>query len=465
MRPTRTVLSGLVLLGLSLPSMVTQVAAEELPKAEGVDVIRTAKAIADALKTPESSVAHGKAWEQDIAALTDVRPEIHTQAMAALIRRGAPVIGDLRVLAKDQDPSLRMRVTAVLAAIGGDEASAEVLALSRDRDRGVVEVATLGLGKARGPGSFERLGEILQSPDPILRQVAARGLGMHGDPRGLALLCTYARDRDDLVRRDMRENLAKVASSAAAVPVLADLIATRSGTDRLALIDATAGIGDPRLSPVLAAVVGDRSDAAAATLAARMLSVNGDSRAVEALCRSAAQARESHLRDEAAATLRRLTSHTAAGGTAWELWWRDHAAEVAALTARDALLADLHDPARTTSLAELAQFPVASLFQLVEGALGRGAPWWPARAFAALAADDPKRWTPVLLERIERTIELRERVRVIVLLDALNDPGAVDGFKRLYASLREQPEVKAAALGPERAALRMALERRGVTVR
>jgi HEAT repeat protein len=459
MRPTRIVVPVIVLSAWCLPTM-----AEELPKAEGVDVVRTVKAVAQALKGPESTVAQGKAWEQDIAGLTDPRPEIHTQAMAALIRRGAPVVGDLTVLAKDQDPGLRMRVGAVLAAIGGDEATTEVLNLSRDRDRGVVEVATLGLGKARGPGSFERLGEILQSPDPILRQAAARGLGLHGDPRALALLCGYARDRDDLVRRDMRDNLAKVATNAAAVPVLADLIANRTGSDRLALIDATAGIGDPRLSPVLASVVGDRTDMAAATLAARMLAVNGDSRAVEALCRAAAQGRESLLRDEAAATLRRLTSHTAAGGTAWELWWRDHADEVKTLIARDALLADLHDPRRMTSATELAPFPVTVLFNLVEGALGRGPAWWPARAFAALAADDPKRWTPVLLERIEKTIDLRERVRVIVLLDALNDPGAVDGLKRLYASLREQPAVKAAALGPERAALRTALERRGVTV-
>ena len=460
MRPNRAVSRPLALVCLALLT----VSAEELPKQEGVDVVRAAKAIADALIRPESSVAQGKAWEAEIASLTDARPEIHTQAMSALIRRGAPVVGDLTVLAKDHDPSLRMRVAAVLAAIGGDEATREVLNLSLDRDRGVAEVATLGLGKVRGPGTFERLSEILQSPDPSLRQAAARGFGMHGDPRGLALLCGYARDRDDLVRRDMRDNLARVANSAAAIPVLAELIATRTGSERLALIDATAGIGDPRLSPVLSAVL-VQPDIAAATLAARMLSVNGDSRAIEALCRVAAQGRESLLREEAALTLRRLTSHTAAAGTAWELWWRNHAAEVAALAARDRLLADLHEPARTATASELAAIPVTELFQLVEGALGRGTSWWPARAFAALAADVPARWTPVLIERIERTNDLRERVRVIVLLDALNDPGAADGFKRLYALLREQPEVKAAALGPERAALRMALDRRGITVR
>jgi HEAT repeat protein len=458
MRPLRAVIRPLVLAGLFFA-----LSAEDLPKAEGVDVVRTAKAIADAFSRPESSVGQGKAWEADIAALTDPRPEIHTQAMSALIRRGPSVVGDLAVLAKDQDPALRMRVTAVLAAIGGEEATREILVLSRDRDRGVVEVATLGLGKVRGAPAFERLGEILQSTDPLLRQAAARGLGLHGDPAGLSLLCRYARDSDDLVRRDMRDNLARVARSAVAVPVLAELISTRTGSDRLALIDATDGIGDPRLSPVLATVLGQQ-DIAAATLAAHMLSFNGDSRAVEALCRVAAQGRDQVLREEAANTLRRLTSHTAAAGTAWELWWRNHADEVANLVARDRLIADLHDPTRSTTAAELAAFPVSDLFRLVDGALGRGASWWPARAFAALAADTQARWTPVLLERIERTNDLRERVRVIVLLDALNDPGAVDGLKRLYARLREQPEVKAAALGPERVALRVALERRGVTV-
>ncbi len=455
MRPLRTAL----VLSLSILAL----SAEELPRQEGLDVVRTAQAIVDAVKRPaESSVAQGKAWEADIAGLTDARPEIHTQAMASLIRRGQPVLADLAVLAGDQDHGLRMRVAAVLAAIGGDEATRELLRLSHDRERDVAEVATLGLGRSRGPGSFERLAEILVSPDPHLRQAAASGLGLHGDPRGLALLCGYAHERDDLVRRDMHANLARVATSAAAVPVLAELIATHVGSPRTALIDATAGIGDPRLSPTLAAVL-TQGDVAAATLAARMLSVNGDSRAVEALCRVAAQGRDPLLREEAAITLRRLTSHTAAAGTAWELWWRDHAAEVAALTARDRLIADLHDPARSTSAAELSAFPVTDLSQLISGTLGQGAPWWPPRAFAALSADVPSRWTPTLVELIRRTFDSRERVRLIVLLDALNDPGAVGEFQRIYAELANQPEVKAASQGAERAALRVALERRGVT--
>ena len=146
MRPIRPAIA----LCLSMLSLL----AEELPKAEGLDVIRTAKAIANAVGRPESNVAQGKAWEIDIAGLTDARPEVHTGAMAALIRRGQSVIPDLAVLARDQDPSLRMRVVTVLAAIGSEDATREILTLSKDPDIAVVELATLGLGKSTWRGLF-----------------------------------------------------------------------------------------------------------------------------------------------------------------------------------------------------------------------------------------------------------------------------------------------------------------------
>ena len=456
MRPIRTAIA----LCLSMLSL----SAEELPKAEGLDVIRTAKAIANSVGRPESNVAHGKTWENDIAALTDSRPEVHTQAMAALIRRGPAVIPDLTLLAKDQDPGLRMRVVAVLASIGGEDATREILVLSKDSDIAVVEMATLGLGKARGTGAFERLADILNAPNPHLRQAAARGLGMLGDVRGLGVLCGYASDRDDLVRRDMRENLARVATTAEAVPVLAELIASRNGTERLALIDATGGIGDPRLSPVLATIL-TIGDLPAKTIAAHMLAVNGDSRAVGPLCQMAGHSADALLRDEAASTLRRLTGHTAAAGVAWELWWRDHAAEVAALEPRDRLLAELHAPSRMVTADELAVIPVDSLGQLIDGVLGQGASWWPARAFAAMSADVPARWTAVLVARIDGTLDNHQRVRLIVLLDELNDQAATVHFQRLYNNLGNQPAVKIAVMGPERLAIKIALERRGVQVR
>jgi hypothetical protein len=51
------------------------------------------------------------------------------------------------------------------------------------------------------------------------------------------------------------------------------------------------------------------------------------------------------------------------------------------------------------------------------------------------------------------------------LLDELNDQAATAHFQRFYDNLGNQPAVKIAAMGPERLAIKIALERRGVQVR
>jgi HEAT repeat protein len=449
---------------LVLASLFTlSVVGEELPKAQGMDVIKAGKALTNALTPKDPGSARGKAWEDDIAGLTDPRVDVHTQAMSNLIRRGAVVVPDLMILSGDQDWQIRQRVSAVLATIGGDHASATVIKMCDDPESRVAEVSIMGLGQCKGPGTFEHLAKALISIDPNKRQAAAKGMGMHGDPQGLALLNGYIFDRDDLVRRDMRENLARVANQARSVPALIDLIPKSSGPRLHALLEATAGIGDPRLSLVLAATL-SVPDNEAVALAARVLAANGDSRAIEALCQAAAYGKTTEIREYSASTLRLLTGYKASAGSAWDLWWRDRQATIIALIPRDQLLADLHNPERETTRAELGQVPAAELISLLDGTLGSGATWWPARAFVALSIDDPARWTQILLERIDSAYDIRERVRLIVLLDQLGDPNAKVGLQRLYNLLAEQPAVKAAALGPERLALRIALERRGIRI-
>lgn len=431
----------------------------EEPRLEGVDVVQATRAVRQAITGPAAKAGRGTAWEADIAGITDPRSSVHNQAMANLIRRGEAVIGDLEVLAGDPDWQIRTRVVTVLAAIGGDRATAVLIPACRDRDQRVRELATLGLGQARGAGSFEMLGEMLRSGDSDIRQAAARGLGAHGDPRGLALLAGHPRERDDLTRREMRSAIGRLAMQERAVPVLAGLIAGSVGDERLALIDASFTVGDPRLAPALIAVVGE-NDRRAATLAAQSLAANGDSRAVEALCRAAASD-DAALRDAAAACLRALTGHQAASGPAWGLWWRDHAAEIALLIPRDTLLSELHDPRRAVSRAELAAFPVADLRQLVSGALGVGAPWWPARAAAVLMADDPARWTEFLLGEIRANGDVRRRLDLIVLLDQLGDPRAGEGLAALARDAQAKVAGAPQLSGAELVAIRIARERRG----
>jgi HEAT repeat protein len=347
--------------------------------------------------------------------------------------------------------------------IGGDNASATVIKMCDDADARVAEVSIMGLGQCKGPGTFDRLVKALSAIDPNKRQAAAKGMGLHGDPQALSLLSGYIFDRDDLARRDMRENLSRVANQAQAIPELVTLIPKSSGPRLHAILEATAGIGDPRLSPVLADLL-SQTDQQAVALAARVLAANGDSRAVEALCKVAASGTNTQIREYAASTLRLLTGYNAAAGTAWELWWRDRQAIILALVPRDLLLAELHDPKRQATREELGKIPAHELMSLLDGTLGGGATWWPDRAFAALSVDDPARWTPIILERIDSTYEVRERVRLIILLDQLNDPGAQVGLQRLYTQLSQQPAIKAVALGPERLAIRIALERRGIVV-
>ncbi len=437
---------------------------EELPKAEGLDVIKAAKAIGEALKPNDPGSARGKPWAEDIAALTDPRTEVHTQAMASLIRRGEPVVPDLIILSTDQDWQLRQRVAAILATIGGDQANATIITMCDDKNLRVAEVAIIGLGKSRGPGSFDRLAQALKEKDPNERQAAAKGMGLHGDPAALALLCGYIFETDDLVRRDMRENLSRIANQARAVPTLIELLKSQSGPRLLALLEATASISDPRLSPTLATILFNK-DPEAAALAARVLAANGDSRAVGSLCKITSSSNNTELREYAASTLRLLTGYQAAAGVAWDIWWRDHQGAIENLQKRDELIAALHDPNYQVTRDQLATIPAQELLMLLDGTLGKGAQWWPANAYKALQADAPNRWTGILFTRIEDTFDMRERVRLIILLDQLGDPQAVDGFRKLYERLETQPAVKAAALGPERVALRIALERRGVIVK
>ena len=433
----------------------------EEPKLEGVDVIKAVRDLAAEVRTPSSPVAKGKPWEGDIAALTEPQPERYNPAMAALIRRGATVLPDLGVLAVDQDWRIRARVVQVAAGIGGDGGTALVLALSRDDEKQVREVAAYSLGMAGGKGAFERLAQLLGAGDPIIREAAARGLGTLGDVRGLGLLCAFAREHDDVVQREMHAALAQLASRVTSVPALIELLQVRRGDELAALVDTSYPLADPRLCPALADLLGSR-DTRVAQYAARSLAANGDSRARGRLCALAANGAQAELRATAAETLRLLTGYPAAPGQAWSLWWSNHQQEAEALAPRDAFIASLHDPLHLVARAELAAYTPEQLTPLVDGALEGERRWWPARAYQVLAADQPARWTAPLLARISSASEPNQRLALIILLDQLGDANAAHGLAELLADDLKQLPLALVANGAERVALGVALERRGV---
>ncbi len=403
------------------------------------------------------------AWESSIAALTDPRPAVNDPAIESLIRIGEPCLADVVALRSDDEMAVRMRVVTVVAGIGGAQAQRALIDLSRDNEWRVRELAALGLGKVALAGAYERLFELADDRQPDVRKAAARGLAELGDARALDRLAAYDDERETRVRDAMRGYLGALAANPTIVPALAVRLAEARGPVLHALIDASNGVGDPRLAPALTALVGG-ADLKAAMLAARSLAANGDSRALEALT-IAAEHTYHELAEAAASSLRSLTGYGAGAGAAWRLWWRDHATDIAALADRDRLIADLHDPMRPVTRAELTAFTPDQLMPLVDGVLGYGARWWPSRAYAVLSLDDAARWTGPLVKRIEAATDPEERLAVIVLLDQLDDPAAKGPFEHLLdeAEKRARDEHRDGDEGynqPERAALKLAIGRR-----
>ncbi len=462
-RPTAAILA----VALCCP-LIPLAAEDQAPHAEGVDVIKAAGAVKDWVAPP----SHGdKPWSDDIAALTGSDSRAQRSAISNLIRRGVVVLPDLTVLAKDRDWLLRSRVVEVAGGIGGADSAPLLLSLSRDGEARVREAAVLGLGRCTGPGVFERLVECLGAAEAEIRAAAAKALGSLGDVRALGPLAKLEDDGDDLAKRAMTDSLGMVTRRPEAVPELARLLAATRGAQRNTLLDASATLQDPRLCPALVSLVElapAKSQAWTSWLAIKALGANGDSRAWQVLCRVAAEAPQPELRDAAAASLHALTGKAGAG-QAWTLWWRDHAAEAPRMMERDAMLADLHDPAHPIDAAQLERFSVTELAPVLDGALGLGAPWWPARAFRILESDDHARWNAELAARARATIDVTERLALIIFIDQLGGGGSEETLRAIAKDLDARMAVELASAkegnrvppdhGPELLALKVALER------
>ncbi len=448
----------LVALGLS--------AHAEEPLMQGMDVGEAAKTVARMVAPP----AHGdKPWSDDLAALTGKDARSQQIAMGNLVRRGPVVLADLAVLAKDQDWLLRARVAQVAAAIGGGESAPLLLSLSHDADPRVREIATLGLGRCSGPGVYERLVEQSAAAESGVRQAAAQAMGSLGDVRALRSLSRAADECDDFTKRDMKSSFDRVAQRPEAVPEILHLIEQGRTTQRDTVLEACAQLHDPRLCPALVSLLTSNAGGAwTSYLATKALATNGDSRAWETLCHLAADAPQQDLRDAASESLRALTGY-GGFGKAWSLWWRDNGPDAPRRMERDRLLADLHDPSRVIERTELVSFTPDELMPLVDSALTSGG-WWPARAFAALQADDSARWMDPLVARARATDDPIARVAMIVFIDQLDGPGSQAALRTVAKDLESRIEAEtrqakdggrmAADHGPERLALAAALRRR-----
>ncbi len=461
--------------------------AEEEPPVRGLDVIDSVKTIQKWMGpgTPDPK----KPWASSLGALTDPDPQIHAPAIRALVIRGAreaQVVKDLQVLAGDGDWRIRSRVVQVLDGIGGEASAPLLIDLSHDREARVRELATFALGKTTGPMAYRRLVELLRVPEGPIRQAAAASLGAFGNPEAIAVLSANDGETDDLVLRERERALARLAGQPKAVPVLLRLLPASTSVQRDILIQTAQLTGDRRLSPALAAIAVDpgagaadskRSDPSAWTqyLALNALSTCGDLRAVPPLLGLATGTKD-EVASRTAETLALITGYRAQAGSAWKLWWTDRQQDLPRWSARDELLATLHDPEFSPARDMMSAFTVQELTPLVDAVLGapagRLSPWFPGRALEALRADDPARWTAALADRAiaAPTRQVPERLGLILLIDDLDGPQAIEDLGRILADLKkritdeekeaEEKKLRAPDHGPEMTAIEGALLRR-----
>jgi len=460
MRPLAVLLAAAALLAVD----------DEAPPV-GMDVLPLIKAAAAAV-TPQEQPLPGRAWSDDLAALTDADPSVNGPAVGRLTRRGAVVLPDLAILASERDWQLRGRIVRVAAGIGGEAGAELVLRLSADPDPRVNRMAIVGLGRCRGKAVMDRLLALLRSLDGDERTLAAGSLAALSDTRAIEPLTHLRADPDGPARSAQAKALRELCAMESAATICAGLLAQLTGEQRRALLEALEGAVDPRLCPALARLIDDR-EPLCVLLAVRALATAGDARAVEPLVRLAASDRLPELREAATVTLRIHTPYRAGPGKAWALWWKDNAARYARLAERDGLIAQLADLTAPVPPG-LAGFTADELLPLVDAVIvSKPVPsWLPARALVALRAQAGERWIEPLAKLIDTAPDAEFRLDLLVLLDEISGPGepAIAELRRQQMLLAKREDeallrwkkdgVIPPDTGAERKVLKLALDRR-----
>lgn len=400
-----------------------------------------------------TDAARQKALNQRIAvlvtALTDSRERVHERAVAALAEIGKAALPDLEILARDENPALRLRVALVLTQIDGAASRELLLQMSYDAESAVREVVTLGLGRKRHDDVLRRLAVLLNDEVPGVRESAALAVALTDDGRGIRLLANaFVMERipenitPQLEQQLKRARTAKYDALRALCQRPHHMSFVQRYVDKLqgpmlhVLLEVTWSLADPRLCPTLISVLKKDIDLESQRRAAKSLRSNGDARCVEVLCRIAADNLGPAF--EAAKALSVLTGHQSGPGKGWALWWRDHEQRIEEMIPRDAFIARLHDLDYQPTAADMQRFQPRQLEMVIDGILGDGARHWPEQAWLALQQDDPARWSAFLLqEYAEEPSEVR-RVGLLLIMLRLGDPVVKPVLQKRYKRMNDQ---------------------------
>jgi len=139
------------------------------------------------------------------AGLDDELAIVRATALGALARMGALTSTDVQRTAVDHDPVVRRRVAEVTPrALEPTEANGVLLALLRDADDTVIEVAAWACGEVEGctPDVIALLATITTThDDALVREAAVAALGAIGDDAGLPAILAATTDKPAIRRR------------------------------------------------------------------------------------------------------------------------------------------------------------------------------------------------------------------------------------------------------------------------
>lgn len=217
-------------------------------------------------------------------------------------RNDPPALRLLARAARDTEPSVRRAAMSALGQAGSEEAVTILVNGLHDPDEQVQETAVLALRRIGGPAAVTALARVLGHGPPRVQFRAAQALEALGwKPGGPAEEAAWA------VARGEFDRAARLGS--VALPLLGRRLREGEYAERLSVVRALAGSGDPGAGTLLMEALRD-PDAAVRTAAAEGLGLRAHVAAVPALIRllkdpmpqvrAAAAAALGQLRDSAA---------------------------------------------------------------------------------------------------------------------------------------------------------------------
>jgi HEAT repeat protein len=246
---------------------------------------------------PESKSAV-EARRQLLGVLDDTDPRRREAAVWALmVRPNQSEVGALSIAAKDPDRRVRRAAVLGLGRIGPNHSLSSLLAAIADADGDVRLAAAQGLARSKERAAMDMLFYALGDELAAVRAAAAQGLATMGEKIGISVqrslseqrfaLRSLARNPDsrvvpgllrllnhpDPILREWAAKALGAVANPAAVSGLVKLLGDRVGEVRVAAVWALEDIGDPRTAGAFLGVLDDSFAEARAGAAAGLIKV------------------------------------------------------------------------------------------------------------------------------------------------------------------------------------------------